>query len=91
LGLQDRPLETAWVLSFTYRLDRPAIARVFTRLLGFRRLAVEDRDAVRRALAGYEAGLDIADALHLASSAEDERFATFDRPLAQAAELLAAC
>jgi predicted nucleic-acid-binding protein len=78
-------LETAWVLSITYRLDRAAVARVFTRILGFRRMAVEDRDAVLRALARFEAGLDIADALHLASSAEAELFATFDRSLAQAA------
>jgi len=42
---------------------------------------VEDRSAVLRALTLYDRGLDFADALHLASSGEADRFATLDQPL----------
>jgi predicted nucleic-acid-binding protein len=78
-------LETEWVLRYSYGLSRTAIAETFRKLLGYRRLQVEDRGAVLRALAWFRSGLDLADALHLASSHDASRFATFDRTLAQAA------
>ena len=76
-------LETEWVLRFSYELAPDVILNVLRRLLGFRNLQVEDRGAVLRALSLLETGVDFADALHLASSADAERFATFDRTLAQ--------
>jgi predicted nucleic-acid-binding protein len=78
-------LETEWVLRYSYRLDPGSIYEVFRKLLGYSRFKVEDRDSVLRALMLFERGLDFADALHLASSGEAGRFATFDRPLAKAA------
>jgi predicted nucleic-acid-binding protein len=81
-------LELVWVLGYTYKLDRGALLRALIGLLSFRKMVIEDREAVLRALVGFEAGLDFADALHLASSAGAERFATFDRPLAKAADQL---
>jgi len=78
-------LETEWVLRFSYRLKREAIARSFAKLLGYRGLQVEDPGAVAQALAWYGERMDFADALHLASSANAERFATFDGELAAAA------
>ncbi len=78
-------LETEWVLRYSYELAPTAIHNALRRLLGLRNLQVEDRAAVLRALSLFEAGVDFADALHLASSAEAERFATFDRTLAQRA------
>jgi predicted nucleic-acid-binding protein len=83
-------LETEWVLRYSYGLDRGTIAATFEKLLGYPRLQVEDRAAVLRACAHYAAGMDFADALHLASSPEAERFATFDRPMAKAATRLQA-
>lgn len=81
-------LETAWVLRFSYRLDRESILAAFWKLLGYRPLHVEDREAVLRAVSWYAEGLDFADALHLASSPEADTFLTFDGPLAKrAAEL----
>jgi hypothetical protein len=41
-----------------------------------------------RALSWYSQGMEFADALHLSSSAEAERFITFDRPLVKAAGAL---
>jgi predicted nucleic-acid-binding protein len=76
-------LETEWVLRYSYELRRPAIREVFRKLLGYPQLQVEDRSAVLRALTLYSQGLHFGDALHLASSRDAERFATFDQPLAK--------
>jgi predicted nucleic-acid-binding protein len=78
-------LETEWVLRYCYELAPDAIFNALRRLLGLRNLQVEDRGAVLRALSLFEAGVDFADALHLASSSDAERFATFDRTLEQRA------
>jgi predicted nucleic-acid-binding protein len=78
-------LETEWVLRYSYELGRESIQEVFHRLLGYPQLQVEDRAAVLRGLALYGRGLDFADALHLVSSGDADRFATFDQPLAKAA------
>ncbi len=75
-------LETEWVLRYSYELAPEVILDALRRLLGYRNLQVEDRGAVLQALSLFEAGLDFADALHLASSTEAERFATFDRTFA---------
>jgi predicted nucleic-acid-binding protein len=81
-------LETEWVLRYSYQLSREVILAAFQRLLGYRALQVEDRGAVLLALPLFEKGMDFADALHLASSAGAERFATFDRSFAKVAERL---
>jgi predicted nucleic-acid-binding protein len=78
-------LETEWVLRYTYKLKQPAIGGVFRKLLGYPQLQVEDRSAVIRALALYDQGLDFGDALHLTSSGDADRFATFDQPFAKKA------
>jgi predicted nucleic-acid-binding protein len=81
-------LECEWVLSSAYSLPPATILAAFRSLLGYPPLAVEDQPAVLRALRWYEAGLDLADALHLASLDATDRFASFDRGLARrAAEL----
>lgn len=78
-------LETEWVLRYTYELSRESILTVFRRLLGYRRLRVEDRATVLQALRLYREGMDLADALHLASSLPADCFATFNRTLAKRA------
>jgi predicted nucleic acid-binding protein len=49
-------------------------------------VVVEDPPAVAEAFACFAAGMDFADALHLASSVSAGRFATFDRKLAASAK-----
>ncbi len=78
-------LETEWVLRYTYKLERGSIHEIFLGLLGYRKTQIEDRGAVLRGLDLYEKGLDFADALHIASSGDADRFATFDREFAEAA------
>jgi predicted nucleic-acid-binding protein len=48
-------------------------------------VTVEDAAAVGPAVASYAAGMDLADALHVNSSAASERFVTFDKKLARSA------
>jgi len=79
-------LETEWVLRYTYKLSREAILVGLQGILGYRALQVESRGTVLQALRLYEKGMDFADALHLVSSTEADRFATFDRELAKAAK-----
>lgn len=79
-------LETEWVLRYTYELPRAAILEALRRLVGYRNLQVEDRAAVLQAVSLFESGLDFADALHLASSADARRFVTFDGTLAKRAK-----
>ncbi|HEY7216425.1 MAG TPA: type II toxin-antitoxin system VapC family toxin [Thermoanaerobaculia bacterium] len=74
-------LETEWVLRYSYKLSRDSVGKALRGLLGNRQLQVEDRGAVLEALRLYDQGLDFADALHLVSSGEADRFVTFDRPL----------
>jgi predicted nucleic-acid-binding protein len=74
-------LETVWVLRTGYGFDRAAIADGITKLLGLPGVQAEDGTTARQALAWFAVGLDFADALHLASSAQAEAFATFDRVL----------
>ena len=81
-------LELEWVLRYSYECDRRTIHDILGRLLGFRQLVLESRDAVIQARDWYEEGMDFADALHLASSHAAGSFATFDRRFAKAADRL---
>ena len=81
-------LETEWVLRHCSDLSRQVILLTFWKRLGYRPLRVEDRGAVQKALEGYAAGLDFADALHLASSSEADRLATFDKKFVKVARRL---
>ncbi|HEX3945823.1 MAG TPA: type II toxin-antitoxin system VapC family toxin [Rhizomicrobium sp.] len=77
-------LESEWVLR-SYRLTRE---QVLAQLRDFLRLATvtaENPLRVSRALAWAEAGMDFADALHLAAAEDCEAFITFDQPLVKAA------
>ncbi|MDD5390409.1 MAG: type II toxin-antitoxin system VapC family toxin [Gallionellaceae bacterium] len=74
-------LETEWVLRYSYQLSPPAILAAFQKLLGLPQVTLEDGPAIAEALTRYEAGMDFADALHLASGRAAETFATFDARL----------
>lgn len=71
-------LETEWVLRYSYDIDRAAILRALRGLVSVATVEVEDRANVLRALTCFEAGLDLADALHLASIGPATSFASFD-------------
>ena len=83
-------LEVEWVLRGAYCFDRETINEGLRRLVGLEALVVEDRPAVLQALAWHEAGMDYADALHLASRSAAGSFATFDRAFARVAAKIGA-
>jgi predicted nucleic-acid-binding protein len=74
-------LEAEWVLRSGYGFAGADISVGLRKLLGLPGISTEDPSAVARALDWYDGGLDFADALHLASGAGANRFATFDRSL----------
>ena len=82
-------LETEWVLRFSYALNRPAILNALKNAVGLPQVTVEDSPAVAEALDLFESGMDFADALHLASSRDATRFATFDERLKKCADTAA--
>jgi predicted nucleic-acid-binding protein len=74
-------LETEWVLRGTYSYSPTSCAEALQAFLGLPTVMVEDESAVQRALRWFQAGLEFADALHLASSGDSTQFVTFDRKL----------
>lgn len=83
-------LELAWVLSSPvgYDLPRKTVHERLLHILGLPSVETEDAVNVAQALTWYAEGMDFADALHLAGSAELAGLATFDRKFAAIAEKL---
>ena len=76
-------LELAWVLSSPsgYNLSRSVVAERLRHVCGLPTITVEDASAAAQAITWYEQGMDVADALHLSSSAVFSGFATMDKRL----------
>jgi predicted nucleic-acid-binding protein len=79
-------LETEWVLRYSYELGAETVLQSLRAVLGLENVSVEDPPSVTAALRLLEQGLDFADALHITSSAQAERFATFDTKLVKLAK-----
>jgi predicted nucleic acid-binding protein len=78
-------MECEWVLRGGYQLDAALIAASFRDLLALHNIDALESVLTQRALQGYEAGLDFADALHAAQRHDGDRFVTFDRQLVRRA------
>jgi predicted nucleic-acid-binding protein len=76
-------MECEWVLRASYGLDAPTIAASLRGLLALQNVDAAEPALTLKALQGYEAGLDFADALHAAQRGEGEAFATFDKRMAR--------
>lgn len=74
-------LEAAWVLQSAYAFPRHEVAEALRRLGGLPNVIVEDAERAAHALNHAGHGLDVADALHVASSLDAETFCTFDQRL----------
>lgn len=74
-------VETVWVLSSRYRLEKGAIADALGALLNDQNVEVDDRQGMAWALHQYRDGADFADAVHVLGSNSTARFVTFDRDL----------
>ncbi|MBN8440708.1 MAG: type II toxin-antitoxin system VapC family toxin [Thauera sp.] len=71
-------LELEWVLRGYYGFATAEVSAVLQHLLSLPHVTVEDRAEVAQAISHARAGLDFADALHLASYRECESVASFD-------------
>ncbi len=78
-------LETEWVLRTAYKVADQDMFETLRAFLALPRVFAENDEAALSALDWAEQGMDFADALHLASSANCRAFASFDRELARAA------
>ena len=83
-------LEAEWVLRSGYGFDAAQIARGLSDLGGLEGITLEEPAEVAQALDWMGAGMDFADALHLARSSHCSAFVTFDRKLQKQARGLAA-
>jgi predicted nucleic-acid-binding protein len=88
LLLKTVVLETEWILRYRYGFDREGIVVALRTLSGLPNVRLEDAPVVAQTLDWFAAGMDFADALHLASSHTAE-FVTFDRKFAAKAAKLA--
>ena len=75
-------LELAWVLRIRDTTREEIIASL-RGILALPRVRPQHEEAVRTALGWIEAGMDVADAFHLALSGKASRFLTFDASLAR--------
>ena len=78
-------LEAEWVLRSGYEYARSDIISALRSFGGLAGVTLENSRATAQALEWAEAGMDFADALHLASSSRHGSFHTFDARLIKAA------
>lgn len=82
-------LELVWVLSVN-GCERDEILKALRLLLGLPNFKPKQFEALCYAVHWYEQGMDFSDALHLALSAADQAFCTFDKKLAKSAAAVGA-
>lgn len=83
-------LESEWVLRSGYGLEKTEVIGALLGFAGLPNTVLQEPERVSRALEWAAAGLDFADALHLAAAADCEALVSFDRKLASAAKRVGA-
>jgi predicted nucleic-acid-binding protein len=78
-------LETAWLLSSRYGLDRPTVVETLKDLLALPELSVSNPKGVAWAIERFRAGADFADMIHIISSHGADSFVSFEKRLVQLA------
>ena len=81
-------LESEWVLRSAYGFTARRIADAFRGVAGLPGVSVEEPAQLAQALDWMSAGMDFADALHLAKARGCTAFLTFDRRLTKLAATL---
>lgn len=78
-------LETSWVLGKTYGFSKRAIADVLRKLSSTYNLEIEHDLELDVVADMIDKGMDVADAVHLASASDADWFASFDKSFVKAA------
>lgn len=84
-------LETEWVLRFAYKFSPSEIYLAFNRLFGLPNIHLNDVNLVTEVLRWYHAGLDFADAFHLAQTQQCSQLYSFDKKFLRQAKGLSKC
>ena len=84
-------LETEWVLRFAYKFEPVEICEALRKLFGLPNVHLNNTKLVAQSLQWHEAGLDFADAFHLANSQNQTQFYTFDEKFIKRAKGLTTC
>jgi predicted nucleic-acid-binding protein len=79
-------LETEWILRSYYKYPAQKVGDAFKMLLRMESVIWDDAVAIHTAALWHAAGMDFADALHLAQTRSEQSFATFDVGLAKLAQ-----
>lgn len=83
-------VELEWVLRGVYGRPPAEIASLLEQLISKADVDIEDAAATTRAISWFKRGMDLADAVHLASSRHADSFLTFDTALRRRAAVLGA-
>lgn len=84
-------LESEWVLRYAYEYSPKDISRAFRKLLGLPNVHTANAQKLAQTIDWHEAGLDFADALHLANCQEHTTLKTFDAQFIKRAKNLGQC
>ncbi|WP_083882591.1 type II toxin-antitoxin system VapC family toxin [Nostoc sp. PCC 7524] len=84
-------LETEWVLRFAYKFTPEQICVALQKLFGLVNVHLSDANLIAQILQWYEAGLDFADAFHLAQAQNYTHLYTFDEKFVKRAKGLTNC
>jgi predicted nucleic-acid-binding protein len=79
-------LETEWVLRKIYKYSREQIAVAFEIIGGIEGVTAESPERLTGAITAYRAGMDFADAFHIAGAKDAHAFASFDIDLIKKAQ-----
>ena len=78
-------LETAWLLSSRYRMDRETLAATLTEVIMLPTVTIDDPELIGWAIERFAAGADFADMIHIVASRQADAFVSLDEKLAQRA------
>ena len=81
-------LEAEWVLRSLYRFEPARLADALAAFCGLPTVRLEDPERITVALQWMRAGMDFADALHLAAAGECEAFVSLDPRFVRKAKAL---
>lgn len=79
-------LETEWVLRAAFGVKPADVCNAFRQVCGLHNVTVSNDQHIAQVIDWHEAGLDFADAFHLALSHAQEAFKTFDTEFIKAAK-----
>ena len=78
-------LETAWLLSSRFGLDRQDVVATLRAIIELPNVTVSDKRMIDWALDRFSAGADFADMLHILSARHTDTFVSFERDLTKMA------